>query len=70
MNTPRIAPQGLVYDKVRERVYEVHRESLFGLIQWDEIVHIDRLSSDTRMDVICQSKPDRYFVNGIEYKPV
>lgn len=60
---------GGLYDNVKDRVYTVRRTALMGIIQWDEIVHTDRLENTRVLSCTTTGVPDKVYVDGVEYIP-
>lgn len=60
---------GGIYERVREKEYLIERTALFGIFRWYEVVHLEKLGSQTIVEANSIKPIDKVLINGIEYVP-
>lgn len=63
----KLPPLVQFYEKVRDREYTIHRQGL--IFSYTDVVRVDRMSNELRLDIKTPVEPERVTVNGQEYVP-
>lgn len=65
---PHQPPLVQFYEKVHDKVYTILRHGL--IFSYTDIVRVDRINSELRLDIKTDQEPETVTINGREYTPL
>lgn len=65
--TGKLPPLVQFYERVHDREYSIRRNGL--IFSYTDIVRIDRISSELRLDIETSQEPEAVTINGRAYLP-